>query len=114
MIELMGWIGALLGTVGSMLLALNIQVSRFGFFSYLLSNVCWIAYAALTGADSLLVMQLSNTLTSIVGVIRWFSPRWGLKRNRAVRFPRRYGRLERLMDRHFGRRRASAHGQWLR
>lgn len=68
------WTGALLGLLGAALLASKMSWSKFGFVAYLVSNVCWIVYAVKHGAYGLLVMQIGFTITSVIGIYRWFRP----------------------------------------
>lgn len=69
------WLGCLTGVIGSALLASNTSMSRWGFVWYLVSNVCWIAYAVSSSAWGLLTMQFFFTVVSLFGVVRWFFPR---------------------------------------
>ena len=36
------WTGAILGLLGSLLLALKVDISGYGFIAFLISNVCWL------------------------------------------------------------------------
>ncbi len=65
------WTGAFLGLSGAALLATHHRYCGWGFLAFLISNLCWIGYAVLTGAFGLLVMQLGFMLTSAVGFFRW-------------------------------------------
>ena len=67
----LGWIGSLLGLFGAALLALNVQISGYGWVAFLASNMAWITYGIRTKTNSLLVMQLGFTFTSFVGLYRW-------------------------------------------
>jgi hypothetical protein len=66
------WTGALFGLLGSALLAANKDWSRWGFVAFLLSNFCLIGYALEHRAWGLLAMQVGFTITSYVGIYRWF------------------------------------------
>ena len=70
-IEVLGWIGSILGLIGAALLALNVSISGYGWIAFLASNVAWITYGVLTKTYSLLVMQVGFTITSFVGLYRW-------------------------------------------
>ena len=39
------WTGSVMGLVGAFLLALNTQISGWGFVAFLASNLFWIAFA---------------------------------------------------------------------
>jgi len=75
MLPLLEWSGAILGLIGAGMLAINHRVSRFGWLFYLVSNVCWVAFGIATHAFGLVVMQVGFTVTTLVGIYRWFSPR---------------------------------------
>ena len=66
------WIGALLGVIGALLLALNMRFSQWGWVAFLVSNIFLITYTVLTGQWGLLTMQLIFTGTSVLGIYRWF------------------------------------------
>lgn len=70
-IGLIEWAGAVFGVLGAGLLALNMRHSGWGFVAFLVSNVCWIGYGVLTGAQGLVVMQIVFMITSILGIWRW-------------------------------------------
>lgn len=70
-IDLLQWAGCAMGGLGSALLAVRSKWSGWGFVSYLLSNVCWIAFGILTSAPGLVVMQIVFTITSAIGVWFW-------------------------------------------
>ena len=65
------WLGCLTGVAGSALLALNNRFSGFGFVLFMVSNLCWIAYALTNGIFGLVTMQVAFTVTSGIGIYRW-------------------------------------------
>jgi hypothetical protein len=66
------WMGSGLGILGALVLAVNTEMSRYGWLMFLLSNAFWIFYAWRKGIRSLLMMQLVFTATSLIGISRWF------------------------------------------
>lgn len=72
MIDTLQWLGCISGVAGSLLLALNTSRSGWGFVLFLVSNVFWIVFAVATNTPGLVAMQLAFTLTSSVGIYRWF------------------------------------------
>lgn len=66
------WAGSITGLLGSALLATNSQYSGYGFIAFLASNIFWIYFSYKTKTHSLLTMQAGFTLTSVVGIARWF------------------------------------------
>lgn len=70
--KLVEWSGAILGLVGSLLLALNVHVSGYGFVAFLASNLCWLVFGIKSRAWGLVTMQVGFTLTSLMGIYNWF------------------------------------------
>ena len=68
----MEWTGCFLGLTGALLLATNTRISRWGWVAFLASNVAWIGYSLSVGAHGLLLQQAGFTITSLIGVSRWF------------------------------------------
>jgi Na+(H+)/acetate symporter ActP len=66
------WTGAILGMLGSLLLALNAAISGYGFIVFLTSNVCWLVFGIRNRAWGLVTMQIGFTVTSITGIYNWF------------------------------------------
>ena len=66
------WTGCAFGLLGALLLAINCRFSRWGWVAFLLSNVAWIAYSVLIGAQGLLLQQMGFTITSLIGLRQWF------------------------------------------
>ncbi len=71
----MDWSGCTLGLIGAFLLAANTRFSRWGWVAFLLSNVAWLGYAVHTSAWALLLQQAGFTITSLIGLHRWFGTR---------------------------------------
>lgn len=69
------WSGAVLGLIGSALLAMKTRLSGWGFVAFLLSNLCWIGFALQCEAYGLLAMQSGFTMTSALGIYRWLLAR---------------------------------------
>jgi hypothetical protein len=68
---LAGWIGSILGLIGSFLLALNVSYSGFGFVAFLGSNIAWFYHGFKTKTWSMVVMQMGFTATSLLGIANW-------------------------------------------
>jgi hypothetical protein len=85
MILFLEWFGCVLGIVGAALLALNNRWSGYGFVLFLVSNVVWIAFGVLTGANGLVTMQIAFSGTSLMGIWQWLiKPRLEAQRVREV------------------------------
>ena len=80
-VVLLEWAGCATGVLGALLLALHNAYSGWGFVSFLTSNMCWIAFGIITGAEGLVVMQIAFTATSLLGLYKWF---WVPMKNKEV------------------------------
>ncbi|KWA83780.1 hypothetical protein WL29_20665 [Burkholderia ubonensis] len=65
------WSGAVMGLLGSVMLALKLDISGYGFVAFLISNLCWLAFGFKTRAWGLVTMQAGFTLTSLMGLYNW-------------------------------------------
>ena len=70
---------AMMGVLGTLLLAGRSRRAGWGFVAYLVSNAGWIAFAWIHGHWGLLAQQVAFTASSLVGV--WV---WLVKPRRAV------------------------------
>lgn len=64
------WVGAVAGILGTMLLALNINRAWEGFACYLISNVAWIAVAVKMESGPMLAMNACYLGFTLVGLHR--------------------------------------------
>lgn len=71
-VKIVEWSGTVLGLVGSLLLALNITISGYGFITFLASNVCWLFFGIRNRAWGLVTMQAGFAVTSLLGIYNWF------------------------------------------
>lgn len=77
----MEWAGCAFGVAGSLILALNVRGSGWGFVVFLVSNAAWLAFGLAQGVYGLAVQHAAFTATSLVGVWRWMvRPRLELRR----------------------------------
>lgn len=93
--ELLGWVGSVLTMIGTLLLALNCDYSRYGFACNLLASACLVAYAAWNNALPILTLNGVMVVVSIVGLLRWFGPQRRLKRWQRIDFSGR--RFEQML-----------------
>jgi hypothetical protein len=70
-ISSVAWFGSFTGLLGSLLLALNSELSGWGFVVFLVSNAAWLFYGWQTKTWSMCIMQIGFTFTSILGIYRW-------------------------------------------
>ena len=64
------WIGAATGILGAFLLATNTELSKFGWYFFLLANVALIKFAWDIKANGLLTQQFFFMATSLLGIYR--------------------------------------------
>lgn len=65
------WIAAITGILGGILLAIKVPWSGWGFVSFAISSVAWIASGAIMGVRSLVAVNSILLLTNLVGIYRW-------------------------------------------
>jgi len=70
-LSLLEWLGAWSGLAGAALLAVRCRYSPYGWLLFLLSNFCWIAFAARSGIEGLQLQHVGFMLTSLLGIYRW-------------------------------------------
>lgn len=85
-IELLGWAGTVLAIIGTLLLALNCDYSRYGFACNLLASACLVAYAAWNNTLPILALNAVMVVVNIVGLLRWFDPQRRSKRWQRIDF----------------------------
>lgn len=65
------WIGTLAGIAGAILVALNMEVSGYGFLLFLASSLLWCAAGVAHRDDSLILLQATFIIINIIGIYRW-------------------------------------------
>lgn len=71
MLTLLKWIGTAGGVTGAILLALNIDVSGWGFVAFLVGSGGWMAAGLIQRETSLWLLNLVFTITNVIGIYRW-------------------------------------------
>ncbi len=69
---LLEWAGAISAVIGSLLLALNNEYSRWGWICYLISNLALISFSMSMGLWGILFMQIVFLVTTVIGIYKWF------------------------------------------
>ena len=70
-LEILEWLGAWSGLAGAALLSLRCRYSAYGWPLFLISNICWIAFAMQSGIEGLQLQHIGFMLTSLLGIYRW-------------------------------------------
>lgn len=65
------WLGTLSGIAGAILVALNMEVSGYGFLLFLASSLLWCAAGVVQRDDSLILLQATFVVINIIGIYRW-------------------------------------------
>jgi drug/metabolite transporter (DMT)-like permease len=65
------WIGTISGVAGAVLVALNIDISGYGFLLFLLSSLLWSMAGLIQRDSSLIVLQVTFVGINVVGIYRW-------------------------------------------
>ncbi len=71
-IEVFEWCGTILGLIGSYTLALNIRISRYGWFVFLAANIAMGLFGLYGRHYGVLLQSLGFTGSSLIGVYRAF------------------------------------------
>ncbi|HEY0843415.1 hypothetical protein [Methylotenera sp.] len=69
--ELIAWAGSVTASVGSLLLALNIRYSNWGWVLFLISNIFWIVYSLAENQSPICLQNSIFIGTSLLGIYRW-------------------------------------------
>lgn len=71
-LRLLDWTGCALGLAGALTLALNVEISRYGWLAFFGANFAMIAFAKGINARGLLCQQVGFCATSLLGIYRSF------------------------------------------
>jgi len=71
--KIIEWAGASLGLLGSWMVAMNSDISKYSFVGFLLSNIFWVVFAIKKKAWGLLTMQIGFTGSSLLGLYTYFN-----------------------------------------
>ncbi len=68
-----GWLGALTGIIGGVLVALNsIEYSRFGFIFFLVSALSWLIQGYKNKDYPLMLLNTVFIVIDVLGIYNWF------------------------------------------
>jgi hypothetical protein len=73
--------GAISGLLGAWLLAVRGRNANFGWWAYLVSNLCWLTFALLLHRQWLLAQTIGFTGSSVVGIWNY----WAVERYPGLR-----------------------------
>jgi hypothetical protein len=66
------WFASFLSFIGAMLIALNIEETKYAFFIFACSSVIWIYIANSMKEYSLIFLHIGFLMVDVVGLYRWF------------------------------------------
>lgn len=69
-IDVLEWTATASGLLGAVLLASNTRLSRWGWFGFLIANLCSIGFALGIERDGLLLKEIGFTACSVLGLMR--------------------------------------------
>jgi nicotinamide riboside transporter PnuC len=67
-----GWFETITAITGGTLVALNIDISKFGYIFFLMSSVSWFLQAKKNGDSALMIVNVFFFFINILGIYRWF------------------------------------------
>lgn len=70
-LEIMAWCGSITASIGSLLLALNIKHSSWGWVLFLISNIFWVSYSVAVNQSPICLQNSIFFGTSLLGIYRW-------------------------------------------
>ena len=69
-IDVLEWTATASGLLGAVLLASNTRFSRWGWFGFLIANLCSIGFALGIAREGLLLKEIGFTACSFLGLVR--------------------------------------------
>lgn len=70
--NLCGWIGTITGIIGSLLLAFNFEYSKYGYFFFTISAICWVKQGIKNSDNSLILLNTVFIGINALGIYLWF------------------------------------------
>ncbi|WP_024792099.1 hypothetical protein [Candidatus Ruthturnera calyptogenae] len=67
-----GWFGTVTGITGGLLVALNFEWSKFGYFFFMASAINWIIQGSKNNDNSLVLLNTVFVFVNILGIYHWF------------------------------------------
>ena len=68
-----GWFGTVTGITGSLLVALNFELSKFGYIFFMASAISWTIQGAKNNDNSLVLLNVVFVCVNMLGIYHWFS-----------------------------------------
>jgi nicotinamide riboside transporter PnuC len=68
-----GWFGTVTGIIGGLLVALNFELSKFGYIFFMVSAISWIVQGAKNHDNSLVLLNTVFVCVNMLGIYHWFS-----------------------------------------
>lgn len=66
------YLGSVLGILGAVLVAINIEESKYGFILFLLSSIVLMIFSKMQRLSGLFIMQFVFMGINAIGIYRWF------------------------------------------
>ena len=71
-LNILRWIGTIMGVIGAILVASNTDLSKYGFLAFLVSAILWATVAQIIKDRALLSLQITFMCVDLFGIYRWF------------------------------------------
>lgn len=65
------WFASVIGFIGALLIALNIEPSKYAFFIFLTSSTAWIYAGFVMKEYSIVFQNLGFMMVDVIGIYRW-------------------------------------------
>ena len=82
-LQILDWCGSALGLIGAYMLAFRFRGSRYGWFAFFAANGFYVAMASTLGVPGLLVQQAGYSISSAIGIYRYFLSKASVRMERA-------------------------------
>jgi nicotinamide riboside transporter PnuC len=67
-----GWLGTITGIIGGTMIAMNSELSKFGYIFFIMSAISWIIQGLRNKDNSLVLLNSFFICINILGVYHWF------------------------------------------
>lgn len=71
MLDSIGYIGAISGPFGALLLAMNVRLSPFGYIFFLVSSISMTIFGFAVSSEQVVIQNGLFTVINLVGLVRW-------------------------------------------
>lgn len=66
-------VSAVFGIVGALTIALNLDISKYGYFIFLIGSLASLGIGYVTKLKSVIILGYVYSIINIIGIVRWFN-----------------------------------------